>query len=148
MEVIRNLVESYMSIVTKATRDLVPKMITCLIIKNTKNYIFEELLVNVYAHEDQVTIIIFSYRARWVQNSLYSQVELLEESPEEVKKRTEKMAMFQACKAALDIIGDCNMKFNTTSTNTEEEIIYAKPMIAPNKPSIASKKSKHHFIIF
>ncbi|CAH1111021.1 unnamed protein product [Psylliodes chrysocephalus] len=121
VEVIRNLVESYMSIVTKATRDLVPKMITCLIIKNTKNYIFEELLVNVYAHEDQV--------------------ELLEESPEEVKKRTEKMAMFQACKAALDIIGDCNMKFNTTSTNTEEEIIYAKPMIAPNKPSIASKKT-------
>lgn len=54
VEVIRNLVESYMSIITKSTKDLVPKVITHMILKDTKKYIFEELLVHVYATEDQV----------------------------------------------------------------------------------------------
>ncbi|KAJ8933482.1 hypothetical protein NQ314_013980, partial [Rhamnusium bicolor] len=84
VEVIRNLVESYMCIVTKSTKDLVPKTITHMIINDTKNYIYEELLIHVYASEDQVN--------------------LMEESPEEVKRREEKLAMFHACKTALDII--------------------------------------------
>lgn len=55
VEIIRNLVDSYMSIVTKSTKDLVPKTITHMIVKHTKKYIFEELLVHVYANEDQVS---------------------------------------------------------------------------------------------
>lgn len=43
-----------MSIVTKSTKDLVPKTITHMIISDTKNYIYEELLIHVYANEDQV----------------------------------------------------------------------------------------------
>ncbi|XP_072397963.1 dynamin-like isoform X2 [Diabrotica undecimpunctata] len=120
VEVIRNLVESYMSIVTKATKDLVPKIITHMIIKNTKKYVFEELLVSVYAQDDQV--------------------ELLEESPDEVRKREEKMAMFQACKMALDIIGDCSMKFSGSATSTEEETVLYKPTV-PTRPTAATKKS-------
>ncbi|KAG5881863.1 hypothetical protein JTB14_022448 [Gonioctena quinquepunctata] len=106
VEIIRNLVESYMSIVTKSTKDLVPKVITFMIINNAKKYIFEELLVHIYAHEDQI--------------------DLLEESPEEVKRREEKMAMFQACKSALDIIGDCSMNLSTTKRkDNEEEMLYS-----------------------
>lgn len=56
VEVIRNLVDSYMSIVTKSTKDLVPKIITNIVLNNTKKYIFEELLVHVYANEDQVSL--------------------------------------------------------------------------------------------
>lgn len=44
-----------MTIVSKSTKDLVPKTITHMIINNTKNYIFEELLLHVYANEDQVS---------------------------------------------------------------------------------------------
>ncbi|KAJ8937713.1 hypothetical protein NQ318_015456, partial [Aromia moschata] len=93
VEVIRNLVESYMCIITKATKDLVPKIITHMIINDTKNYIYEELLIHVYASENQS--------------------DLMEESPEEVRRREEKMAMFQACKTALDIIGDCSLTIAT-----------------------------------
>ncbi|XP_056637155.1 dynamin-like [Diorhabda sublineata] len=121
VEVIRNLVESYMSIVSKATKDLVPKIITHLIIKNTKMFIFEELLVSIYAQEDQIN--------------------LLEECPAEVKKREEKMAMFQACKSALDIIGDCTMKCSSnTLINKEEENHYSLSTVS-NKPTIATKKN-------
>ncbi|XP_074025558.1 dynamin isoform X1 [Leptinotarsa decemlineata] len=122
VEIIRNLVDSYMSIVTKSTKDLVPKAITCMIINNAKKYIFEELLIHVYAHEDQM--------------------DLLEESPEQVKMREEKMAMFQACKSALDIIGDCSMNISTKGTReVENERIYSSRPTTAGPTSYATKKS-------
>ena len=54
METIRNLVDSYMKIVTKTTRDLVPKTIMNLMINNTKDFIMAELLANLYATGDTV----------------------------------------------------------------------------------------------
>ena len=56
METIRNLVDSYMKIVTKTTRDLVPKTIMHLMINNTKDFIMAELLANLYATGDTVMI--------------------------------------------------------------------------------------------
>ena len=55
VETIRNLVDSYMKIVTKTTRDLVPKTIMHLMINNTKDFIMAELLPNLYATGDTVT---------------------------------------------------------------------------------------------
>ena len=55
VETIRNLVDSYMKIVTKTTRDLVPKTIMHLMINNTKDFIMAELLANLYATGDTVT---------------------------------------------------------------------------------------------
>ena len=55
VETIRNLVDSYMKIVTKTCRDLVPKTIMFLIINNSKGFINAELLAHLYASGDQVS---------------------------------------------------------------------------------------------
>lgn len=58
VETIRNLVDSYMRIVTKTTRDMVPKAIMMLIINNVKDFINGELLAHLYATGDQVQLFI------------------------------------------------------------------------------------------
>ncbi|XP_048506491.1 dynamin isoform X3 [Athalia rosae] len=89
VETIRNLVDSYMKIVTKTTRDLVPKAIMMLIINNAKDFINGELLAHLYASGDQSS--------------------MMEESPEEAQKREEMLRMYHACREALRIIGDVSM---------------------------------------
>lgn len=89
VETIRNLVDSYMKIVTKTTRDMVPKAIMMLIINNSKDFINGELLAHLYASGDQAS--------------------MMEESPEEAQKREEMLRMYHACKEALRIIGDVSM---------------------------------------
>nr|UIA40727.1 dynamin [Nephotettix cincticeps] len=94
VETIRNLVDSYMKIVTKTTRDLVPKTIMYIIINNVKDFINGELLAHLYASGDQSS--------------------MMEESPEEALKREEMLRMYHACKEALRIIGDVSMATVTT----------------------------------
>lgn len=89
VETIRNLVDSYMRIVTKTTRDLVPKAIMFLIVNNTKDFINSELLAHLYASGDQAS--------------------MMEEAPEEAQKREDMLRMYHACKDALRIIGDVSM---------------------------------------
>ncbi|XP_065089143.1 dynamin isoform X3 [Ochlerotatus camptorhynchus] len=89
VETIRNLVDSYMKIVTKTTRDMVPKAIMMLIINNCKDFINGELLAHLYASGDQAS--------------------MMEESQEEAQKREEMLRMYHACKEALRIIGDVSM---------------------------------------
>lgn len=55
VETIRNLVDSYMRIVTKTTRDMVPKAIMMMVINNVKDFINGELLAHLYAAGDQVS---------------------------------------------------------------------------------------------
>ncbi|RWS15160.1 dynamin-like protein [Dinothrombium tinctorium] len=90
VETIRNLVDSYMKIVTKTFRDLVPKIIMHLTVNNTKDFIYGELLANLYACGDQST--------------------MMEESPEEERRREELLRMYHACKEAMKIIGDVSMQ--------------------------------------
>lgn len=59
VETIRNLVDSYMRIVTKTTRDMVPKAIMMMIINNVKEFINGELLAHLYASGDQVSFVRF-----------------------------------------------------------------------------------------
>ncbi|MEE6505614.1 hypothetical protein FKM82_005584 [Ascaphus truei] len=94
VETIRNLVDSYMSIVNKTIRDLMPKTIMHLMINNTKEFIHSELLANLYSCGDQNT--------------------LMEESPEQATRRDEMLRMYHALKEALHIIGD----INTTTSST------------------------------
>ncbi|XP_059608848.1 dynamin isoform X2 [Phlebotomus argentipes] len=89
VETIRNLVDSYMKIVTKTTRDMVPKALMMMIINNAKDFINGELLAHLYANADQST--------------------MMEESPEEAAKREEMLRMYHACKESLRIIGDVSM---------------------------------------
>lgn len=89
VETIRNLVDSYMKIVTKTTRDMVPKALMMMVINNAKDFINGELLAHLYANGDQS--------------------QMMEESPEEAAKREEMLRMYHACKEALNIIGDVAM---------------------------------------
>uniref|UniRef100_A0A672KZ69 dynamin GTPase n=1 Tax=Sinocyclocheilus grahami TaxID=75366 RepID=A0A672KZ69_SINGR len=94
VETIRNLVDSYMAIVNKTVRDLMPKTIMHLMINNTKEFIHAELLANLYSCGDQ--------------NSL------MEESADQAQHREEMLRMYHALKEALNIIGD----ISTTTVST------------------------------
>ncbi|KAF5904807.1 regulator of G-protein signaling 3-like isoform X1, partial [Clarias magur] len=94
VETIRNLVDSYMAIVNKTVRDLMPKTIMHLMIINTKEFIHAELLAQLYSCGDQNT--------------------LMEESAEQAQHRDEMLRMYHALKEALSIIGD----ISTTTVST------------------------------
>ncbi|XP_073697711.1 dynamin-2 isoform X3 [Garra rufa] len=86
VETIRNLVDSYIGIVNKSIRDLMPKTIMHLMINSAKEFIYSELLAYLYSSGDQ--------------NSL------MEESAEQAQRRDEMLRMYHALKEALHIIGD------------------------------------------
>ncbi|PWA17660.1 hypothetical protein CCH79_00008133 [Gambusia affinis] len=94
VETIRNLVDSYIGIINKSIRDLVPKTIMHLMINNAKDFIHSELLAYLYSSGDQ--------------NSL------MEESADQAQRRDEMLRMYHALKEALHIIGDITT--NTIST--------------------------------
>ncbi|XP_041826440.1 dynamin-1a isoform X1 [Melanotaenia boesemani] len=95
VETIRNLVDSYMAIVNKTVRDLMPKTIMHLMINNTKEFINAELLAQLYSCGDQ--------------NSL------MEESQEQAQHRDEMLRMYHALREALSIIGDISTSTVTTA---------------------------------
>uniref|UniRef100_A0A672PZ54 dynamin GTPase n=1 Tax=Sinocyclocheilus grahami TaxID=75366 RepID=A0A672PZ54_SINGR len=86
VETIRNLVDSYMSIIYKSIRDLMPKTIMHLVINNVEEFIHSELLAQLYSSGDQ-----------------YS---LMDESPEQALRREEVLRTHTALKEALNIITD------------------------------------------
>ncbi|KAM4584663.1 dynamin-2-like isoform 5-T5 [Odontesthes bonariensis] len=86
VETIRNLVDSYIGIVNKSIRDLMPKTIMHLMINSAKDFIHSELLAYLYSAGDQGS--------------------LMEESPEKAQRRDEMLRMYHALKEALVIIGD------------------------------------------
>uniref|UniRef100_A0A3B3RPN2 dynamin GTPase n=1 Tax=Paramormyrops kingsleyae TaxID=1676925 RepID=A0A3B3RPN2_9TELE len=95
VETIRNLVDSYMAIVNKTVRDLMPKTIMHLMINNTKEFINAELLACLYSCGDQNT--------------------LMEESAEQAQHRDEMLRMYHALREALGIIGDISTSTISTS---------------------------------
>ncbi|KAM9843824.1 dynamin-2 isoform 2-T2 [Aulostomus maculatus] len=94
VETIRNLVDSYIGIINKSIRDLVPKTIMHLMINSAKDFIHSELLAYLYSSGDQ--------------NSL------MEESADQAQRRDEMLRMYHALKEALHIIGDITTNTITT----------------------------------
>ncbi|KAL0196965.1 hypothetical protein M9458_005505, partial [Cirrhinus mrigala] len=86
VETIRNLVDSYIGIVNKTIRDLMPKTIMHLMINSAKDFIHSELLAYL----------------------------LMEESADQAQRRDEMLRMYHAIKEALSIIGDIST--STVST--------------------------------
>ncbi|XP_076583948.1 dynamin-2-like isoform X2 [Chaetodon auriga] len=86
VETIRNLVDSYIGIVNKSIRDLMPKTIMHLMINSAKDFIHSELLAYLYSAGDQGS--------------------LMEESAEQAQRRDEMLRMYHALKEALVLIGD------------------------------------------
>ncbi|MFH4978863.1 hypothetical protein AB6A40_005572 [Gnathostoma spinigerum] len=96
VETIRNLVDSYMRIVTKSIRDLVPKAVMFLIVNKVSEFLREgELLAQLYQIGDTES--------------------MMEESEMEVRKREEMLRLYESCKEALRIISEVNM--NTVSAD-------------------------------
>ncbi|TGZ71484.1 hypothetical protein CRM22_002609 [Opisthorchis felineus] len=94
VEIIRNLVESYMKIVHKTQRDLVPKLLMHMLVNEIKNFLKGELLPNLYQAGDLNT--------------------LMTESAGVQQKREEMVRVYDAMKEALSIIGEVSM--STVST--------------------------------
>lgn len=90
VETIRNLVESYTDIVIKSIKDQVPKAIMFMMVNKLKEYIHQELLPMIYSAGDQGA--------------------LMEESKESAAKREEMIKMYHACKDALQLVQDVNIK--------------------------------------
>uniref|UniRef100_A0A915PWR2 Dynamin n=1 Tax=Setaria digitata TaxID=48799 RepID=A0A915PWR2_9BILA len=112
VETIRNLVDSYMRIVTKTIRDLVPKAIMFLIVNKVSEFLRDgDLLANLYQLGDTES--------------------LMEESQFEAQKREEMFRMYHACKEALRIIGEVNM--STMSTDAPPAV--SSDWLRSNGPS-------------
>lgn len=126
VETIRNLVDSYMKITTKTFRDIVPKLIMHVIINSTKSYIFGELLAALYAAGDQST--------------------LMEESPEEERRRQDLLKTYHACKEALRIIGDVSMQTTYSPApppvKNDWQSSSITPTPAPPSPKILSSHNR------
>lgn len=95
VETIRNLSDSYLKIVSKTVRDLVPKTVMFFIINNVKEFIGQELLAHLY--------------------STGNQNDLMQESEAEVARRDEMLRTFHGLKEALRIIGDIDASTMTTA---------------------------------
>ncbi|XP_055218712.2 dynamin-1-like [Gorilla gorilla gorilla] len=106
METTENLVDSYMAIVNKTMWDLM-----------TKEFIFSELLSNLYSRGDQKT--------------------LMEESAEKAQWRDEMLRMYHVLKEALGIIGD----INTTTISTH---MGARGQLLPAGAERPCRMQLHH----
>eukprot|EP00063_Salmo_salar_P074559 XP_014049394.1 PREDICTED: dynamin-2-like isoform X2 [Salmo salar] len=125
VETIRNLVDSYMNIVYKAIRDLMPKTIMHLMINNVKLYIGSDLLVQLY--------------------SLAEKCVLMDESPEQEQRREEVLRTHSALKEALAIIGDISTSTSSTPLPppVDSSWLHGAPGTSCRSPSptaIASKR--------
>uniref|UniRef100_A0A8C6LWN5 Interferon-induced GTP-binding protein Mx n=1 Tax=Nothobranchius furzeri TaxID=105023 RepID=A0A8C6LWN5_NOTFU len=94
VETIRNLVDSYMSIIYKTMRDLMPKTVMHLMINSVKEFISSELLAQLYA--------------------LGECTSLMDESPEQRQHREEVLRKHVALKEALAVIGEVSSSTCTT----------------------------------
>ncbi|KJE93251.1 dynamin 1 [Capsaspora owczarzaki ATCC 30864] len=106
VETIRNLVDSYMAIVSKTVRDLVPKTIMHLLVGQVKDVIKSELIAGLYRSGESAD-------------------QLMEESPEAASRRKEVLQMYNLSKEALDVIN--NVSISTTSTPLPPPIAYDEP---------------------
>ena len=86
VEIIRNLVDSYMKIIYKTTRDFLPKIIMHLVVNSIRDFFKNELLAHIYSLEDLSG--------------------LMDEAPEEMQKREENLRIYNSTKEALKIISE------------------------------------------
>ncbi|XP_063687651.1 dynamin-1-like isoform X16 [Bolinopsis microptera] len=93
VEVIRTYVNSYMAIVRKTFKDVVPKHIMCLMVNKMKVYIETELMPCLYGAGNPA--------------------EMMEESEDEIRRRQELLGMYDACKDALKTISEVTAKTST-----------------------------------
>ncbi|XP_063796054.1 dynamin-3 isoform X2 [Pseudophryne corroboree] len=124
VETIRNLVDSYMTIINKGIRDLIPKTLMHLMINSVKDFIHAELLALLYSSEDQNT--------------------LMEESAEQAQKRDEMLRMHHALKEALQIIGDISTTTVPTPMPPPVDDSWMQCHWSPPSSPTSQKKTTQH----
>lgn len=125
VETIRNLVDSYMKIINKTTRDLVPKIIMHFIINNVREFIKNEIIAYIYSSGDQSS--------------------LMEESADEAVKREETLRIYHSTKDALKIIGDVardTISEASSASRTYDTLNVSSGSNMMNRP--ASPKNPRH----
>ncbi|XP_029356935.1 dynamin 3a isoform X2 [Echeneis naucrates] len=127
VETIRSLVDSYMSIIHKTIRDLMPKTIMHLMINSVKEFISSELLAQLYALGECSV--------------------LMDESPEQQKHREEVLRKHAALKEALAVIGEISTSTCTTPLPPPVDSSWIKsssPKLANNSSTGAKQVSRSH----
>nr|XP_021405250.1 dynamin-2 [Lonchura striata domestica] len=114
VETIRNLVDSYVGIINKSIRDLMPKTIMHLMINNTKDFIHSELLAFLYSSGDQSS--------------------LMEESAEQAQRRDEVLRTFHALREALAVIGDIGASTVSTPVPPPVDDTWLQPAAGHSPP--------------
>ena len=102
VKTIRSLVDSYMKIVIKTCKDLVPKKIMHLIINDVEQFINSDLVVRLLSTGETDV--------------------MMEESAEETQKRNEKLKLYHACREAVEIIRSVASAGITIPTNPVKEL--------------------------
>ncbi|XP_071751775.1 dynamin 3a [Centroberyx gerrardi] len=120
VETIRNLVDSYMSIIYKTVRDLMPKTIMHLMINNVKEFIGSELLAQLYALGERSV--------------------LMDESPEQEQRREEVLHKHAALKEALAIIGDISTSTCSTPLPPPVDSSWIQACRSTSQPSLTPPK--------
>ncbi|KAF7668515.1 hypothetical protein LDENG_00009020 [Lucifuga dentata] len=120
VETIRNLVDSYMNIIYKTIRDLMPKTIMHVLINSVKEFISSELLAQLYA--------------------LGERAALMDESPEQEQRREEVLRKHAALKEALAVIGDISTSTCSTPLPPPVDSSWIQPSRASSPPNPTSPK--------
>lgn len=121
VETIRNLVDSYMGIIYKSIRDLMPKTIMHLMINSVKEFISSELLAQLYA--------------------LGECSALMDESPEQQQHRVEVLRKHDALQEALAVIGDISTSTCTTPLPPPVDSSWIQPFcLTPSRNSVIGGK--------
>jgi len=113
VETIRNYVDSYLKIVHKTQRDIVPKTIMHMIVNEVKEFIHSELLAQLYSARDQGS--------------------LMEESADEALRREEILRMYAATKEALRIISEVSAVTVSTPVPPPVDDDWIKPSSDPSQ---------------
>ncbi|XP_055077134.1 dynamin 3a isoform X2 [Periophthalmus magnuspinnatus] len=121
VETIRNLVDSYMNIIYKTIRDLMPKTVMHIIINSVKEFISSELLAQLYA--------------------LGESSSLMDESPKQQQHREDVLRKHTALKEALSVIGEISTATCTTPLPPPVDSSWVLPC-SPNHHTNKSSRSK------
>ncbi|XP_074524184.1 dynamin 3a isoform X2 [Halichoeres trimaculatus] len=118
-ETIRSLVESYMSIIYKTIKDLMPKTIMHLMVNSVKEFISAELLAQLYA--------------------LGEGASLMDESEEQQQHRHQVLCKHAALKEALSVIGQISTSTCSTPLPPPVDSSWILPSVTPQKSVTSSR---------
>ncbi|KAM9385479.1 dynamin 3a isoform 6-T7 [Pholidichthys leucotaenia] len=121
VETISSLVDSYMGIIYKTVRDLMPKTIMHFMINSVKEFISSNLLAQLY--------------------SLGECSALMDESPEQQQHRVEVLQKHAALKEALTIIGEISTSTYSTPLPPPVDSSWIQPS-SPSLPKNAENRDK------